>query len=93
MQRIAGIQGLGMAWTDVLAAQHLQACGLYPAQQLLARAQLQMLGKVRDDQPAFATRQQVAGQALEKAAQHAGDERAEALRERLQHLLQPEAMA
>ena len=34
-----------MAWTDVLSAQDLQASGLDPLQQLLARAQLQMLGQ------------------------------------------------
>ncbi len=60
-----------MARADVLAAQDLQACGIDPAQQFLARAQLQVLGQIRQNQPAFAARQQMCSKALDKTAQHA----------------------
>src|SRR2546427_3411675 len=60
--------------SDVLAAQDLQACGIDPAQQFLARAQLQVLGQIRQNQPAFAARQQMCSKALDKTAQHARSE-------------------
>lgn len=54
-----------------------------------ARRMRDMLREARDLQ----TLQACALTLIGAVQQHAGDERAEALRERLQHLLQPEAMA
>lgn len=71
MQRVAGVLRFAVAWPGVQAAEHLQACMGHPAQQFFARAQTQVFGQVRQDQPAFAACAQVRSQARQKAAQHA----------------------
>ena len=60
-----------MAWPGVDAAQHLQASGGKPAQQLVSAAQTQVFGQIRQDQPALALGRQVGGQPSQVAAQHA----------------------
>ena len=60
-----------MVRASFFTAQHLQACSSNPALQLFAAAQIQVFGQIGNNQPAFATRQQMCCQPLQKAAQHA----------------------
>jgi len=71
MQRIAGVLCPVVAGADVEPAGHLQAGIGDPLQQLCTRPQAEVLGQVRQDQPALAARRQVGPQPGQKAAQHA----------------------
>ncbi len=70
MQRVTCIPRLAVLRPGVQTPQHLQTGLLDPAQQLLACAQAEVLGQIRQDQPAFAACAQVCGQAREEASQH-----------------------
>ena len=70
MQRIGLIAGFAVDRFDVHPAQHLQARLRDPTEQLFAGAQAQVLCQVRQNQPAFAARAQVFGQAAQEALEH-----------------------
>ena len=70
MQRVTGIGHFGVRRFRVDLSQDTQTSAFYHVKQLLAAAQLQMLGEIGQDQPAFSAGQQVRGQTFQKSAQH-----------------------
>ena len=70
MQPVAAVMRLGVARRGIQPVQHPQAGTGNPVQQLVTRAQSQVLGQIRQDQPALAFRRQVLGQPGQKALQH-----------------------
>ena len=71
MQRIGRIERALVRRPGVDALGHHEAAIGDPAEQLHARPQAEVLGEVRQDQPAFATVDEVPREAGEEAAQHA----------------------
>nr|WP_293258232.1 hypothetical protein [Nannocystis sp.] len=71
MERVAGVGGAGMLRANIVASDDLQTRGREHRQQLGPRAQAQVLGDIRQDQPALPIGGQVVGEPGEKTSQHA----------------------